>query len=66
LSTVARLSSSFEIGSVIDSIERTLNNSIEASYLKIQFVTEKEFTVNNTFITWLKEYLGKKLTHYIS
>lgn len=62
LSANVRLAGSFEIGDWVD-IEKTETNSqIEATSIKLCFITSKEqlgFPIDQQFTAYLKEYLGK-------
>lgn len=59
LSTNTRLSSSLELGDLVD-IEKCEPCQIEATSLRIRLVTKRDINYNQSFTTYLKEYLGKK------
>jgi hypothetical protein len=63
LSTIARLGASFEIGDLAESVDKLGHTEIEATHIKIQFTTSKRNHLlnNQTFTTYLKEFIGKKL-----
>jgi hypothetical protein len=57
LSTTLRLSGSFEMGDLIN-IEKAEHTQIEATHVKIQFISIPTFSLNQLFNTFLKELLG--------
>jgi AAA family ATPase len=57
MSTTLRLSGSFKIGDLLD-IEKVAHTQIEATHVKIQFISIPAFTLNPLFYTFLKEHLG--------
>ncbi|KAI8079177.1 P-loop containing nucleoside triphosphate hydrolase protein [Thamnidium elegans] len=59
LSTNTRLSSSLELGDLVD-IEKCEPCQIEATSLRIHLVTKRDINYNQSFTTYLKEYLVER------